>query len=205
MATITTKFGVGDIVYYANTTTESKSHPCPDCLGSRAWEAKSPAGGVFKVSCPRCDASYQSNRALNLKYSVWTGTARRLTIGLVRANAGGDRGHEYMCHETGIGSGTLYYEDRLFDTEEEALRHAHGLAQVGNMDANGWVAQQYSETVKFCDYQLKDAEMEAAKSVGRRMADEARYLVEDIEGAVDIEDVKSAIKRWRERGEEAAQ
>ena len=204
MATITTKFGVGDVVYFANTTTEAKAHPCPDCLGSRTWEARSPAGGVFKVACPRCDANYQSNRALNLKYSVWTGTARRLTIGLVRANAGGDRGHEYMCHETGIGSGSLYYEDRLFATEEEALRHANGLAEAGNMDAKGWVAQHYSETVKFCDYQLKDAEMEAARSTGRRMADEARYLVEDVEGAVDIEDVKSAVKRWRERGEEAA-
>jgi hypothetical protein len=27
----------------------------------------------------------------------------------------------YMCKETGIGSGTVYYENRLFSTYEKAL------------------------------------------------------------------------------------
>lgn len=198
MATIETKFGMGDVVWHAATTTEVKSHPCPDCLGSREWEARSPAGGVFKVACPRCGRGYQSNRALNLSYSVHAPYVRRLTIGLVRANAGGDRGHEYMCAETGIGSGSLYYEDRLFATEAEALAHATSMAAMANADANGWVAKQYSETVEFADYQLKDAEIASTQSASRRFGDRIRTLLGDLDDAANLDDVREAIAAWRE-------
>jgi hypothetical protein len=30
----------------------------------------------------------------------------------------------YMCLETGVGSGAVYYEHRMFDTEEAALAFA---------------------------------------------------------------------------------
>lgn len=198
MATITTKFGVGDTVWHANITTETKAHPCPDCLGSREWEATSPAGAAFKVPCLRCSSTYQSSDALNLRYQQWVATAQKLTIGTVRANAGGDRGHEYMCLETGIGSGALYYEDRLFETEEAARRHGKSMADANNADAGGWVAKQYDRTAQFCDYQLKDAEIEAAKSASRRALYDVAYLIEDLEAADSLRDVRDRLATWRE-------
>lgn len=198
MAVIETKFGIGDVVWNANTTTETFSHPCPDCLGSRKWETRSPAGGVFETPCIRCSANYQSNHRLNLKYSQWTPYVRRLTVGLVRANAGGDRGHEYMCLETGIGSGSLYYEDRLFATEAQALACAKATADLANADASGWVAKQYDETAQLCDYQLKDAEIAAATSQSRQALYRIQYLLEDLDSADTLDAVKERIASWRE-------
>lgn len=203
MAVIETKFGIGDVVWHASIATVRKQHPCPDCLGSREWVAKSPAGGEFKVPCPRCTASYQGNQDLNLNYSQWTGSARRLTIGLIRAHAGPDGQHEYMCRETGIGSGSLYRESTLFATEAEALASAEAQAAVNNADAEGWVAKQYSATAKFCDYELKDAVMEAGEDRVRRKLYDIGYLLEDLDNAETMDDVRQRIADWRERREAA--
>lgn len=202
MATITTKYDIGDTVWYANITTETKQHDCPDCLGSREWSCTSPAGGTFPVPCPRCSAQYQSSDALNLKYSVWTPTARRLTIGSVRVDTS-DEGHQYMCRETGVGSGSIYRENTLFETEAEALASASAKAAANNADATGWVAKQYDKTVKLSDYQLKDAEMEAAKSRSSSALRAVSYLLEDLDEAVTLDDVRASLAAWREKQEEA--
>lgn len=203
MAVIETKFSVGDTVWHANITTEARRHPCPDCLGSRRWEAKSPAGGVFAVDCPRCSVSYHGNDDLRLDYSVWTPTARRLTIGSVRAASGGDQKHQYMCLETGVGSGRLYSEDDLFHTEAEALACASAKAAANNADASGWVAKQFNKSARFCDYQLKDAAMEAAVDGVRSSLYRVRYLLEALESAESLEEVNDRIERWRQDPPEA--
>lgn len=199
MAVIETKYSIGDTVWYANITTEVKHHPCPDCLGSRKWIATSPAGGAFEVGCPRCAASYQANHALSLSYSVWTSTARRLTIGQVRPCSGDHGTHQYMCLETGIGSGSLYNEDRLFETEEAARACGDTMAAVNNANADGWVAKQYDATAKFCDYELKDAEIAAAKDASSRSLSAVGNLLEDLDEAESLEDVRQRIADWRER------
>jgi hypothetical protein len=199
MATITTKYDIGDTVWHEGLTTEVRQHPCPDCKGSRKWVATSPAGGSFDVPCPRCSASYQSSDPLNLKYSVWVPTARKLTIGSIRANTASDEGNSYMCLETGVGSGSVYYEAALHETEAEALAAAEIKAAINNADADGWVAQQFNKTAQFCDYELKDAEMAAAKSASSTALNTMRYLLEDIETAFDLDEAKQRIADWREK------
>lgn len=203
MAILTTKFSVGDTVWAANITTENRRHDCPDCLGTRVWTCKSPAGGEFTTDCPRCSASYQSDRDLSLDYTVHVPVARRLTVGLVRASSkeGDDwgEGNEYMCLETGVGSGTIYKETKLFATEEEALAAATVLAGTSNADPEHWVAKQYSKTLKFSDYELKDAVMEAAAARARRVIYDVGYLVEDLKEAETLADVRERIEQWENR------
>jgi hypothetical protein len=198
MATITTKYGVGDVVWHAGQTTTQQSHPCPDCLGSREWIATSPAGGKFPVSCPRCSTSYQANHKLSIKYAQWTPTTNRRTIGSVRADTYSDRGAEYMCHETGVGSGSIYYEKDLFETQEAALAAALARCAVSNADQTGWVAKQFEGTAEFCDYQLKDAAIGAVESQVRELGIRIRCLLEDIEDAETIGEVRDAVTAWRE-------
>lgn len=202
MATITTKYDIGDVVWFARLKTETKAHPCPDCLGALAWSATSPAGGVFSVDCPRCAASYQSSSALNLKYTVWAPDTQRLTIGSVQADTS-DAGNKYMCLETGVGSGQVYGEDSLFSSEDEAWAEATAKAAENNANADGWVAQQYAKTVEFSDYQMKDAEMEAAKRRADRIINDARYLIEDIETSASMDEVAERIAAWRAKAEAA--
>lgn len=198
MAVIETKFGVGDVVWHATISTVTRQHPCPDCLGSREWKAESPAGGVFSFSCPRCSTSFRENHAMSLSYSQWAASARRLTIGQVRAYSGPDGKNEYMCLETGVGSGTIYDERRLFANEADALKAAETMAAVENANQDGWVAKQYAETIKLCDYQLKDAEIDAAKSTARQARLSVGYLVDDLDDAISLDDVKTRIAAWRE-------
>jgi hypothetical protein len=201
MAVIETKFGVGDVVWHATTTTEHRRHPCPDCMGSRKWSCTSPAGATFEVECPRCSAGYQSNRDLDLSYVVHAPHATRLTIGLVRANGSWETPpqHEYMAHETGIGSGTLYRENKLFATESEALADAKLSADAANADHAGWVAKQYDRTAKFCDYQLKDAAIASADYARIAMGTRASMLVEELKDAETLAEVRETIERWENR------
>lgn len=207
MATLTTKFDVGQVVWRAGTTTEQRSHPCPDCLGSREWVATSPAGAEFKVPCPRCSGSHQANRDLSLTYAAHAPSVSRLTIGLVKASSqigdGFEDGNSYMCLETGVGSGSIYREADLFATEEEALVAAKAKAAVQNADKTGWVAKQYEGSLKFCDYELRDASIKAADALRINAQVRARMLVEDLQEAEDFDDVKRLIATWNER-EEAA-
>lgn len=207
MAVIETKYDIGDVVWHASINTERRSHPCPDCLGSKVWKAESPAGGVFEAPCPRCTEVYMSNRDLSLDYAQWTPFVRKLTIGLVQPNghaySDGPPQNQYMCHETGIGSGSIYRESVLFATEEEARAHGDLEATIHNSDADGWVAKQFSGSAKWSDYQLKDAAMKAAESRASEVAYAAAYLLEDLDEAESLDEVKRIIASWREKRDAA--
>lgn len=56
---IETKFSIGDVVYYATTTTETKEHECPDCLGTRKWKA----GEVCEETCRIVVEAIQQGKA----------------------------------------------------------------------------------------------------------------------------------------------
>lgn len=208
MAVLTTKFGVGDKVFCANVTIEKRQHDCPDCLGSKKWACTSPTGATFEVACPRCGGGYQSNRELSLDYSWYVPSVSELTVGLVRASseAGEEygQGNEYMCRETGIGSGTLYRESSLFATREEAVAASQIKADLQNADAEHWVAKQFNASIKFADYELKDAVMEAAASQSRRALYDVQYLLESLDEAETLEEAKERIADWREKKAEAA-
>lgn len=207
MAIIETAYDIGDTVFNASTETKTFSHPCPDCLGSRKWKAVSPAGAEFAVECPRCGAGYQSSRALNLSYVQHTPYVRKLTIGSLKANSptgtgSYDDGNSYMCIETGVGSGSIYNERDLFKTEAEALAASTIKAALANAEAEGWVAKQYSETVRFSDYQLKDAQIEEAKSASRRALVQIGILLEGLDEAESLQEVRERITAWRTKKEE---
>lgn len=197
MAVIETKFGIGDRVWVAGRTAEKRQHPCPDCLGSRKWEARSPAGGVFEVACPRCGGGYQSNRSLSLDYHAYVPTAQQMTIGQVRAFAGTDDETEYMCRETGIGSGSLWRESVMFSSKDEAIAAAQAECDRLNADADHWVAKQYSESVKFSDYELKDASIKAAESREWDMGWKVRELLNELDDCETLSAVKTRIEEWR--------
>ena len=198
MATITTKYEIGDTVWFASTEITQAWHDCPDCLGSKKWEAKSPAGGVFAVPCPRCSLTYHNNDDLRLNYATAKGTARKLTIGRAEFDYDGPR---YMCHETGIGSGALYREDTLFSTEEEALRSAEIRASAINQDVNFGVKKQFDRTAQFCDYQLESAAIKAAEDKERRARYAAEYLLEDIDQAENLDEVRHIMAAFRKKGD----
>lgn len=204
MATLTTKFDMGDVVWHAFTGTEKRQHPCPDCADTRKWKAVSPAGSEFEVPCPRCTASYQSDKSLNLAYTVLAPRARRLTVGQIKASTATgddyDAGNSYMCLETGIGSGDVYRENDLFSTETEAMAAAQIKADETNQDPDFWIAKQYDKSVKFSDYELKDARMEAAISSTNVARYRIGYLVDDLENAETMDEVKQIISDWREKG-----
>lgn len=66
---------------------------------------------------------------LESKYNIgdkvwcwWGDNPRILTIGQIRVvHTGGQTKEEYMCVETGVGSGSCYYLESLYDTLEECI------------------------------------------------------------------------------------
>lgn len=172
MATIETKYGIGDVVFHATTETAKMRRDCPDCLGSKKWAVTSPAGGQYSIACPRCATSYMSDRDLSLEYAQFTASARKLTIGSIRHdthNHGDGAKTEYMCSETGIGNGSIYREDDLFATEAEARAVAAIKAAERNKDTD-WIAKLYNKTLEISDYQLDAAGIHAAKEMKSRWA-----------------------------------
>jgi len=115
MATLTTKFNVGDSVYFAVAECERKLIQCPDCLGTAKWTATLPTGEEEGIECPTCKSGYFSTGTIG-DYQV-QGVVRNLTIGQVGYDTDGPR---YMCEETGVGSGHIYHEHELFADEAEA-------------------------------------------------------------------------------------
>lgn len=115
------KFGIGDKVFFANAITTQTRLPCPDCLESRKWKAIAPSGVEVEMECPRC-ARNSYDGALSLRVMKFTPEVRRMTIGLVRIEASSDGSLrvEYMCEETGVGSGSIFREEQLYADEAEA-------------------------------------------------------------------------------------
>lgn len=200
MATITTKFSIGETVWYAGTVVEAKRHPCPDCKGARVWKTVSPAGNEYSFSCPRCTASYTSYNNLCLSYSAHVPTARSLTIGSVRHDSHRPE-TTYMCAETGVGSGSVYSEDRLFHTEGEALECATALAAVSNTEVPH-IVEQYNRSLSISDYQLENGLLKLAKdeqAKARSLLYNLNDLFETIAQADDKEAIDEAVeeyKRW---------
>ena len=171
MAVIETKYSVGDVVFFSGTTTERKQHPCPDCKGERKWHVKSPAGGEYTISCPRCSARFMSDRELSLDYTAHVPHVQRLTVGSVQFNSASgswDSGARYMCRETGIGSGSVYDEARLFATEDEAAKASMAMAAVANAE-HELIVNLYNKSLEISDYQIEDAKMKLADDYKRKI------------------------------------
>lgn len=117
------KYKKGDLVWYIQSTTTTKQLDCPDCLGSRLWKVTTPAGTAMTMTCQRCsDRMHHDIKLPSLKYHVAVYDVRHLTIGQLNNYSHNREGRDrsYMCIETGIGSGSVYNEDMLYEDEHVA-------------------------------------------------------------------------------------
>lgn len=111
---ITTKYSIGDKVWLGVTHWLDKSVKCPECeYGYIKITLKSGESDLCK--CPKC-----YGRGYKHAYDFHP-IVNQLTIGSVRFDsAGEDDMYEYVCVETGIGTGGLYKESLLHPTQAEA-------------------------------------------------------------------------------------
>lgn len=194
MAIIETKYSIGDVVWFASTTTEQKQHPCPDCNDTKKWAAISPAGNEYTFVCPRCSTRFNGHDELRLTYTAHVPTARRMTIGSVQFNSakeGWDAGARYMCMETGVGSGSVYEEARLFEAESDALIYAQTLADTANA-THPSIVSQYNRSLEISDYQLESALLKKAEDAKRR-ARQLLWNLNDLFDTIKEADDKDAI------------
>lgn len=123
------KYKIGQTVYHASYITTSKEIICPDCQGQRVWHVTTPAEETFDIKCSTCTRGYDSPSGTTDILYIGPQVLIR-TIGSIRIDTGNsERPVEYMCVETGVGSGTLYDEKSLFATHEEALALANKMAE----------------------------------------------------------------------------
>lgn len=126
------KYAIGDVVYWPSTTRDVEDLPCPDCLGTKKWKVVTPAGTEMEAECQRC-ARGGFRDIPRPQRVVYRPSVRRLTIGSIRIDTAASETREcveYMCRETGIGSGSIYRESNLFRTEAEAETAAQSEAMV---------------------------------------------------------------------------
>jgi len=174
----TPKWAIGAQVWCSRVEWGQVGVECPDCLGSGKWKVESPAGYHGEVNCPRCSGGGK------VKSETRVGKVQLLTIGSVRIDTAATREDgpvSYMCVETGVGSGSIWYEGRLFGTSEEAQADADARAAVEWAQvletAHG---RKVEEMRELNTYQLKDAEVKAAEKAAWSAGYDLRKLIERI-------------------------
>jgi hypothetical protein len=171
------KYRKGQKVYYPWHDTTGARHPCPDCNGSKKWTCTSPAGHTMEMDCPRCDRDNYRDE-LSLSYTKHTFGVRGLTIGSIKidSDARNDRHPiSYMCEETGIGSGRVYYEPDLYSAREEAeaVASAKCAAQQAERDVTPEAIRRLEYSRKPYFRALEDGVRESVRDdVRRQMRDE---------------------------------
>lgn len=126
------KFDIGDKVFEGQARLTQTSIPCDFCEGTGKRDVPSATQGTItrRVPCPKCKGAREFPGPPAFTISVV-----ELTIGEVRITDGRQgREEQYMCEETGIGSGRLYDADKITSTEEDAriLARAQGVREVAD-------------------------------------------------------------------------
>lgn len=110
------KYKAGDKVFAARRAYKDERIQCPDCLGTLKWTVVFADGEAVEVDCQTCRRGYEGPHGV-LYYKSWQPSVETLTIGTTRYD---DEGFSYMCNETGIGSGTIWRESKLFTNRDDA-------------------------------------------------------------------------------------
>lgn len=150
------QFTIKDVVYEASIAKSQKWLDCPDCLGAKEWTTTSPAGQEYTFPCPRC-AQRNTDGNERLDYHVWESQEpRRLTIGSVRIDTAEkeDRRVQYMCEETGVGSGSVYSQVNLYWTADDAFEAGKIRAQTLN-DNCPQIKDNFIKRVDLASYLFK--------------------------------------------------
>lgn len=122
------KYAIGQKVYAAKATLEHRQVQCPDCLGTKEWQAVTPSGESFHIPCGNCFQGYFA-RGTVTKYFA-TPDVVEMTIGSVRIDTEDEHPVSYMLKETGVGSGTVWNECDLSLDRETAMRTALAKAEA---------------------------------------------------------------------------
>ena len=128
---LSSKFDLGQRVYLVRNIRDTKWHVCQTCDGSGMIYVKNE-----QFSCPSCHGS--RGRYIDDPKTVCSVSQMSLTIGMVRAEARSEfvyskgRDVTYMCLETGVGSGSVYYECDLFATLDEAKAECQRRNEMAN-------------------------------------------------------------------------
>ena len=115
---IETRFSVGDAVWRAGCERSPEKVVCADCAGTGQWLVTM-ASGTFHTHCATCECGWDKGSGYVNVYD-YRPVLEPMTIGQVRIEAGGSQKVQYMCKESGVGSGTLWSDSVLFATREEA-------------------------------------------------------------------------------------
>jgi hypothetical protein len=124
---VTTKFSPGDRVYRIASARKEVRTPCAACEGRGRVTLADNADHI----CPACYGQRGHTSYEPQAWRVDPDDLGSLIVGQVRFELHGDDWHgytnnepedrrQYMCWETGVGSGTLLSEDDLFASEAEA-------------------------------------------------------------------------------------
>jgi|SRR5665213_128632 len=116
---IQSRFSRGDTVYAADTEYSESLLTCPDCLGTLKWIVVFADGHAQEVQCQTCRRGYEPPCG-NIRVPLYKLRIRKLTIGSIRYNDTDKAPFSYMCEETGVGSGRIYYDEDLFTNEDSA-------------------------------------------------------------------------------------
>ena len=130
-----TRFNLGDEVFSANTAWQKYHVTCEECNGTGIVKIAT-AKESYDSPCPYCDRDIFSDKSNGflVKYKFQP-LVQRLTIGEIRIEHSHEKNRvQYMCKETGIGSGTLHDEERFFETLERAQQHAEALSKAAQLD-----------------------------------------------------------------------
>jgi hypothetical protein len=118
------KYEIGDSVWLAESNWNSLPIQCPDCLGQKTWLVSTPAGETFQSYCRTCWHGYEGCSGTVNEYG-YRATTRQLTIGMVCVRQSEEKSEiQYMCRETGVGSGSMWNEADLFLTHFAAKANA---------------------------------------------------------------------------------
>jgi hypothetical protein len=115
---ITTKFDLGQIVYPISQRQTKEIIPCLACGGKGIITLLDNTNCV----CPRCYGDGGKSKWLCLEwYQDKCGVIGSIKVSIYDDNPNNEDEYRYMLDITGIGSGTLWPEDRLFSTYDDAL------------------------------------------------------------------------------------
>ena len=116
------KFELGQKVYAVSSVSDTRRvhKECDVCNSTGLVKV---VGREENFMCPACEGKYKTEH-YGFKYVI---SYSRATIGKIDMQVYASKYKnryksevKYMLEETGVGSGTLWYENRLFGTKEEA-------------------------------------------------------------------------------------
>ena len=139
-----TAFNIGQTVYRIDRESKAAFKKCVSCVSGNVTLADG-----SKFACPICSGKGILSNGYRYVWRVFA----PMTVGQVRieySNTDGAQKEQYMCNETGVGSGSLWPRRDLFATKQDANTEA----TLRNNDTRNFkcvrcLEEQTNETVAY--------------------------------------------------------